>query len=141
METKVTMKRTESAKVNNGKLSAKDSTCAVSEYIAGFPAETASILSKIRSIIKDNAPDAIESMAYNMPAYKLEGEPLIYFAGFKNHIGLYALPTAHEAFATELSKYVHGKGSVQFPLNEPMPYDVIIRIILFRVNEITGTRS
>ena len=110
----------------------------VSEYIAGFPLEIAAIMNKIRTIIKQIAPDASESVAYNMPSYKLNGKPLIYFAGFKNHIGLYALPTAHKAFADELSKYKHGKGSVQFPLNKPIPYELIMRIVSFRVSEVTG---
>ena len=111
----------------------------VSLYIAGFPAETAAIMSKIRSIIKNIAPDSAESIAYNMPAYKLNGKPLVYFAGFKSHIGLYALPSSHKAFADDLAKYKHGKGSVQFPLNKSIPYELIMKMISFRVSEISGT--
>jgi len=79
------------------------------------------------------APDAVESISYAMPAYKLNGKPLVYFAGYKNHIGFYATPTGHEAFKEELSKYKQGKGSVQFPVDEPMPLDLIRRIVAFRV--------
>ena len=77
----------------------------------------------------------MESMAYGMPAYKLNGKPLVYFAGHKNHIGFYALPTGHSLFNHELSKYKHGKGSVQFPVDQPIPFDLIKRIAEFRVNE------
>jgi uncharacterized protein YdhG (YjbR/CyaY superfamily) len=110
----------------------------VGDYISGFPEETAAAMEKIRKIIKDTVPEASELFAYNMPAYKLKGKPLIYFAGFKNHIGLYALPKANEAFSAELSNYKHGKGSIQFQLNELIPYDLIKQIVIFRVFEVTG---
>jgi uncharacterized protein YdhG (YjbR/CyaY superfamily) len=110
----------------------------VEAYIQAFPAEVQSVLETIRQIIRETAPEAVESMAYGMPAYKLGGKPLVYFGGFKNHIGLYATPTGHSAFAKELSKYKQGKGSVQFPLSEPMPLDLIARIVQFRVQEIGG---
>ena len=90
---------------------------------------------QIRAIIKDAAPDAVEMFAYKMPAYKTEGRPLVYFAGFNYPIGFYALPSGHEQFATELSNYQQGKGSVQFPLDKPIPYDLIKRIVEFRVKE------
>ena len=70
-----------------------------------------------------------------MPAYKTNGKPLVYFAGFKNHIGFYATPAGHEKFSFELANYKQGKGSVQFPLNKPIPYDLIKRIVEFRVKE------
>jgi uncharacterized protein YdhG (YjbR/CyaY superfamily) len=105
------------------------------EYIAGFPPETQAILEQVRATIKAAAPTAAESIAYGMPAYKLNDRPLVYFAGFKNHIGFYATPTGHEAFQDELSAYKQGKGSVQFPIDQPMPLDLIARIVAFRVNE------
>lgn len=105
----------------------------VDEYIGSFAEETQKILQSIREIIKQNAPEAEESISYGMPAYKLNKKPLVYFAAFTNHIGFYATPTGHEAFAEELSKYKQGKGSVQFPINEPMPLDLIERIVKFRV--------
>jgi uncharacterized protein YdhG (YjbR/CyaY superfamily) len=107
----------------------------VEQYIDTFPSETKVILEKIRKIIRNNAPEAIEMIAYNMPAYKIKGKPLVYFAGYEKHIGLYATPSGHEAFAEELSKYKQGKGSVQFPLHQEIPYELIKKIVLFRVKE------
>jgi uncharacterized protein YdhG (YjbR/CyaY superfamily) len=107
----------------------------VDEYIKSFPTDIQLSLKKVRETIRKNAPDAVESIAYGMPAYKLNGKPLVYFAGFKKHIGFYATPTGHTEFAKELSSYKQGKGSVQFPLNELIPYDLIKRIVAFRVKE------
>ena len=107
----------------------------IDEYISKFPEEAQEIMQKIRTIVKDTAPDAVEQIAYGMPAYKTHGKPLVYFAGYKNHIGLYATPSGHEKFASELSKYKQGKGSVQFPLDQPMPFHLIKRIVAFRVEE------
>src|SRR5688572_8052392 len=89
----------------------------VDAYINNFPENVQQHLTQIRGIIKKSAPQAVESIAYGMPAYKMNGKPLIYFAAFQHHIGLYATPSGHEAFAKELSNYKQGKGSVQFPLN------------------------
>jgi len=105
----------------------------VDQYIAQFPHEIQIQLQQVRETILQTAPDAVESISYAMPAYKLNGKPLVYFAGYKNHIGFYATPTGHEAFKEELSKYKQGKGSVQFPVDEPMPLDLIRRIVAFRV--------
>ncbi|HRH44820.1 MAG TPA: DUF1801 domain-containing protein [Pyrinomonadaceae bacterium] len=105
----------------------------VDEYIADFPTETQVILEEIRAAIKTVAPNADESISYGMPGYKLNGKPLVYFAAFKNHIGFYATPTGHAEFAEELSKYKQGKGSVQFPIDKPMPMDLITKIVKFRV--------
>jgi uncharacterized protein YdhG (YjbR/CyaY superfamily) len=107
----------------------------VDQYIDSFPDDIKSILTKIRQVIKMNAKDAEEAIAYKMPAYRTNGKPLIYFAGFKNHIGLYATPSGHSEFEEELSRYKHGKGSVQFPLDQPIPYDLIERIVKFRTME------
>jgi len=107
----------------------------VDSYIKSFPEKVQCLLNQIRSVIKENAPDADESIAYQMPAYKTNGKPLIYFAGFRNHIGFYATPTGHTEFSKELSGYKQGKGSVQFPLDKPMPLELIGRIVRFRVNE------
>ncbi|HCY41501.1 MAG TPA: hypothetical protein DHV48_09125 [Prolixibacteraceae bacterium] len=105
------------------------------EYIAGFTGDIQTILNQVRATIKQAAPDAEESMSYGMPAYKLKGKPLVYFAGFKNHIGFYATPSGHTEFARELSKYKQGKGSVQFPIDQPMPLELISLIVQFRVFE------
>jgi uncharacterized protein YdhG (YjbR/CyaY superfamily) len=107
----------------------------VDEYIKSFPPDIQTLLKKVRETIKKNAPDAVESIAYGMPAYKMNGKPLVYFAGFKKHIGFYATPTGHAEFAKELSSYKQGKGSVQFPLDKPIPYELIKRIVAFRVKE------
>ena len=107
----------------------------VDEYIKAFPQEIQELLKQIRTTIRLAAPEAEEGMAYGMPAYKMHGKPLVYFAGYDHHIGFYATPAGHSAFSAELSKYKQGKGSVQFPLDRPMPLDLIARITKFRVNE------
>lgn len=107
----------------------------IEEYIQQFPESVQEILRKIRGLILTYAPDAEEKMAYGMPGYKLHGKPLVYFAAFKHHIGFYATPTGHEKFSAELSHYKQGKGSVQFPLDQPMPYKLIEEIVQFRVIE------
>lgn len=106
------------------------------EYISSFPKETQIILQEVRKTIKNAAPNTNESISYGMPAYKLNGKALVYFAGYKNHIGFYATPTGHSEFTEELAKYKQGKGSVQFPINEPMPLDLITKIVKFRVSEV-----
>lgn len=107
----------------------------VDEYIQSFPKEMQSILAQVRETIVKNAPKATESIAYGMPAYKSNGKPLVYFAAFKNHFGFYATPSGHTAFTDELSRYKQGKGSVQFSLDQPIPYDLIKRMVIFRVKE------
>lgn len=108
----------------------------IDEYIALFPEEIKEILTNIRKLIKENAPEASEKISYQMPTFFLNGN-LIHFAAFKNHIGLYPTPTGIDAFKEELSKYKGAKGSVQFPLDQPIPYDLIKRIVLYRVAEST----
>ena len=107
----------------------------IDEYIMAFPKDVQDLLRQVRAIIQEKAPGAIESMNYGMPAYKTNGRPLVYFAGYKNHIGFYATPTGHEQFAEELSKYKQGKGSVQFPIDKPIPFELIGRIVEFRAKE------
>lgn len=107
----------------------------VEDYIAEFPKEVQNKLQLVRETILKNAPNAIESISYGMPAYKLNKKPLVYFGGFAKHIGFYATPTGHEKFQSQLSKYKQGKGSVQFPLNEELPINLIADIVVFRVNE------
>lgn len=107
----------------------------IDEYIVGFPAQTKAYLNQIREAIQKAVPEAEECISYAMPAFKLKGKPLVYFAGYKGHIGFYATPTGHKAFEKDLSIYKQGKGSVQFPLNKPMPLDLITRITKFRIEE------
>ena len=107
----------------------------IEKYIHQFPSKVQEILIKIRKLIHDNAPEAEELFSYGMPAYKLHKKPLVYFAAFKNHIGFYATPSGHGEFQEELAKYKQGKGSVQFPLDQTIPYELIERIVKFRVKE------
>lgn len=104
----------------------------IDEYIADFPENVVVILNKIRNCIQQSAPNATETISYNMPAFK-QKKIVVYFAAFKNHIGFYALPSGNEAFQTAISKYKTGKGSIQFPLKEEIPYDLIQKIVAFRV--------
>jgi uncharacterized protein YdhG (YjbR/CyaY superfamily) len=107
----------------------------VDEYISASDKTVQPLLKQMRKTISAEAKDAEESISYGMPGYKYLGRPLVYFAGYENHIGFYATPTGHDAFKKELSKYKQGKGSVQFPLDEKLPLDLIKRIIQFRVKE------
>jgi uncharacterized protein YdhG (YjbR/CyaY superfamily) len=107
----------------------------VRDYLEKFPQTTQEKLLRLRSLILEEAPDAEESFAYGMPAYRTQGKPLVYFAGYARHIGFYATASGHRAFAQELSAYHQGKGSVQFPLDQPLPEILIARIVRFRVNE------
>lgn len=107
----------------------------IDDYIAGFPEEVQKILKKVRTTIRQTAPEAEETISYQIPTFKLNGTYLIYFAGFKNHISLYPAPRGAEEFKKELSAYEGGKGTVQFPLDQPIPYDLIKRIVKFKVKE------
>jgi uncharacterized protein YdhG (YjbR/CyaY superfamily) len=106
----------------------------IDEYIATFPAEIQKILQEMRAAIKAAAPDAQEKISYQMPTFFLKGN-LIHFAAFKNHIGFYPAPRGIEEFKAELSKYKGAKGSVQFPIAEPLPLELIGRIVKFRAAE------
>lgn len=106
----------------------------IDEYIAGFPKETQAVLQQMRAIISKAALKATETISYGIPTFVL-GKNLVHFGGFKNHIGFYATPTGHAAFKKELSVYKEGKGSVQFPLDKPLPVGLITKIVKFRVKE------
>ena len=101
----------------------------IDEYISRFPPEIREILEKIRTIVHEVAPDVKEAISYQMPAFSLNGHPLVYFAVFKNHIGFYPIPKGIEAFKKGLASYKQGKGSVQFPFNKPIPFDLIAKIV------------
>ena len=109
-------------------------TAGIDDYISGFPAETQKALRQMRKAIKAAAPGAEEAIKYGVPTFVLNGN-LVHFAGFKNHIGLYPGPSGIAKFKNELSKYKSAKGSVQFPLDEPMPLALVTRIVKFRVGE------
>ena len=106
----------------------------IDEYIADFPPDVQAILEKLRATIRKAAPDAEEAMKYRLPTFVLNGN-LVHFGAFKKHIGFYATPTGNEKFRKELSVYEGAKGSVQFPLDEPIPYDLVSRMVKFRVKE------
>ncbi len=106
----------------------------IDDYIGRFPDDVQAILQQIRQTIHEAAPEATEAISYQMPTFKLHGN-LVHFAAFKKHIGFYPVPSGIEAFQDELSAYVQGKGSVQFPLDQPTPYDLIGRIVTYRVGE------
>lgn len=106
----------------------------IDEYILSVPPEIQETLKKLRKVIKESAPDAEEKISYQMPAFALNGI-LVYFAAFKNHIGFFPTSSGIDAFKNELTEYKTSKGTVQFPLNKPLPYELISRIVKFRVAE------
>ncbi len=105
----------------------------VTAYIASFSGIQHELLIQMRNTIQQAAPEAEESISYGMPAYKIKGKALVYFAGYKNHIGFYATPSGHSEFEKELSIYKQGKGSVQFPVEKELPLELVARIVDFRV--------
>jgi uncharacterized protein YdhG (YjbR/CyaY superfamily) len=107
----------------------------IDDYIKTFPEDVQIILEKLRRIIQKAAPEAVEAISYGIPTFKLNGRYLVYFAAWKNHIGFYPMPSGAKAFKKELSVYKQGKGSIQFSLDKPIPYDLISKIITFRVRE------
>ncbi|WNS46304.1 DUF1801 domain-containing protein [Paenibacillus sp. MMS20-IR301] len=106
----------------------------IDQYIAAFEPEVRELLQKVREVIQEAAPEAVEKISYQMPTFFLH-KNLVHFAAFKNHIGFYPAPQGIEAFKEELAKYKGAKGSVQFPIHEPLPYELITRIVKFRVEE------
>jgi uncharacterized protein YdhG (YjbR/CyaY superfamily) len=108
----------------------------VDEYISQFTPKVREKLKMLRKVIKESAPDAEEKISYQMPAYKLNRN-LVYFAAFKDHIGFFPTSSGIEAFKKELSGYKTSKGTVQFPLDKPVPYELVSKIVKFRVAEET----
>ena len=106
----------------------------IDEYISGFPTETQKILEQIRATVKKAAPDSVEAIKYSMPTFILKGN-LIHFAAYKNHIGLYPAPTGDETLTKELSVYKAEKSTLRFPINKPIPYDLIYRIVKLRISQ------
>jgi uncharacterized protein YdhG (YjbR/CyaY superfamily) len=107
----------------------------IDEYIETFTKDVQSILEEIRQTIRKAAPGAVEAISYQIPTFKLNDINLVHFAAFKNHIGFYPTPTGIEAFRKELSAYEGAKGSVKFPIDKPLPLDLITKIVKFRVKE------
>lgn len=106
----------------------------IDEYIKSFPGDVQKKLESIRQLIKKSAPNAEESISYQIPTFKLNGN-LVHFAAFKNHIGFYPTPSGQKVFQKELSAYKSGKGSIQFPLDKPIPFSLIKKIVKYRVKE------
>lgn len=107
----------------------------VDTYIEGFSGKTRERLELLRKVTKELSPDAVESISYGLIGYKRNGQPLVYYGGFAKHIGLYATPNGHEAFAEEFSTYKQGKGSVQLPLDQPLPVELIKRVVEYRIEQ------
>jgi uncharacterized protein YdhG (YjbR/CyaY superfamily) len=108
----------------------------IDDYIALFPPDVQDLLERMRKTIKKAAPTAVETIRYQMPTFQLNGKNLVFFAAFKNHIGFYPIPSGITAFKKELSPYKQGKGSIQFLLDSPIPYDLVQKIAAYRVKEI-----
>jgi uncharacterized protein YdhG (YjbR/CyaY superfamily) len=108
----------------------------IDEYVAGFPSPAREMLQELSATIRATVPDATERISYGMPTFDLRGKHLVFFAGYAGHVGLYPLPRALEAFRDELSTYKTAKGTVQFPLDRPLPADLIRRMVEFRVQEV-----
>ena len=106
----------------------------IDEYIDTFPKDIQEILIKLRQVIQKAAPEAKEAINYQIPTFKLNGN-LVHFAGYKKHIGFYPTPSAIEEFKKELDSYETSKGTIKFPLNKPIPYDLVRKIVEFRVLE------
>jgi len=107
----------------------------IDEYINTFPSDIQDILEKMRQTVRKAAPGAVEVISYQMPTFKLNGKNLVHFAAWKNHIGFYPTPSGTEAFQKELSLYKGAKGSVQFPMDRPIPFDLVKKVVVFRVKE------
>ena len=115
--------------------SKKATFTSMDEYIASFPEDVQKILEELRRTIQAAAPEAEEKISYNIPTFTLNGKYLIYFAGWKNHISIYPIPTGSEAFNKQVSKYVEGKGTLKFPLNKPIPLTLITKMVKLKVTE------
>lgn len=116
----------------------------IDEYIATFPEEMQELLERVRSAIHTTAPEAREKISYKIPAFELDGKNLVYFAGWNKHISIYPIPTGDDAFHAAISPYVSGKGTLKFPVNKPLPLDLIRKVVQHRVAETiknTGMKS
>ena len=118
----------------------RSTATSIDKYIAGFPPETQTVLEEMRALIKACAPAATETISYAIPTFDLNGRHLVHFAGFENHVGFYPTGSGVAAFQEELKPFKSGKGSVQFPLDEPLPAGLIRRIVEFRVKA-TGAKA
>jgi uncharacterized protein YdhG (YjbR/CyaY superfamily) len=119
----------------------RSTATSVDAYMAEFPPEIQELLGEMREIIRAAAPDATETISYAIPTFDLNGKHLVHFAGFKNHVSFFPTGSGAEAFKDELSVYKGGKGTVQLPLDEPLPKDLIRRIVEYRVTQVTAKKK
>ncbi len=118
---------------------AKEETArSIDEYIAGFPPETQRVLEELRGLVKEVAPDATETISYAMPTFDLNGHHLVHFAAWTHHVGWYPVPSGSVVWAEELQPYETSKGTVRFPLDQPMPVGLIRRLVEYRVEQVVG---
>ena len=113
----------------------------INECIEAFPENLRAILEKLRATVRKAAPEAVESISYDMPSFKLDGKRLVYFSAWKDHIGFYSIPEGSEAFRKQLSPYAGPKGSLRFPLEKPIPYDLVKKIVTLRWREIQKRKT
>lgn len=118
-------------------MASRSTASSIDEYIAEFPPATQEVLQQMRALIKTVAPDATETISYAIPTFDLNRKHLVHFAGYAQHVGLYPGASGIAAFQEEIKPYKSAKGSVQFPLSQPLPTDLIRRIVEFRVAENT----
>jgi uncharacterized protein YdhG (YjbR/CyaY superfamily) len=116
----------------------RSSAQSIDDYIAEFPPETRRALAEVRAAIRAEAPDAVETISYAIPTFDLKGRHIVHFAGYARHVGFYPTASGIAAFSAELAGYKSAKGSLQFPLDRPMPLDLVRRIVAFRVREVLG---
>lgn len=116
----------------------RPTAASIDEYIAGFPAQTQALLEGVRALIRAEAPDATETISYAIPTFDLNGKHLCHFAAFKDHLSFFPTDTGAAAFAEELKGYKGGKGTVQFPYGQPLPVDLIRRMVAHRVEQVGG---
>lgn len=109
----------------------------IDAYLNQFDGVVRARLEEMRQVIKSEAPEAVESLSYGLIGYKLQGKPLVYTGGFTHHVGFYATPNGHEAFAEDFAKYKQGKGSVQFPNDQPLPVELVRRVVAYRIGQIS----
>lgn len=123
---------------NNGGMDTRPKATSIDEYLAAFPPEVQERLTAIREIVHEVAPDAVETISYAIPTFDLNGTHLVHFAGFARHIGFYPTGSGFEGFEEDIAGYKQGRGSVQFPLTEPLPTDLIRRIVEARTAKVLG---
>jgi uncharacterized protein YdhG (YjbR/CyaY superfamily) len=107
----------------------------VDEYVQACPKDVQPILEELRQAIHKSTPGLVEMISYGIPAFSLNGKCLVYFAAWKKHISVYPIPRGDEAFKKELAPYIGGKGTVKFPLGQPIPYDLVVKIVNFQIAE------